>query len=105
MDKETILVSLHHFNEKYSGTGFELAALFGSFARGTQDLYSDIDIHDLFYKDDAFAKLNKIQEIKKNWKKNYIKKLISSHSIQLTNKFKKHSKMRQLLYENMSNTL
>jgi len=44
MDKETILVSLHHFNDKYSGTGFELAALFGSFARGTQDLYSDINI-------------------------------------------------------------
>jgi hypothetical protein len=80
MDKETILVSLHHFNEKYNGTGFELAALFGSFARGTQDLYSDVDIaykinHDLFYKDDAFAKLNKIQEIKKELEENLHKKV------------------------------
>lgn len=70
MDRDMILTSLNHFNEKYRGTGFELAVLFGSFARGTQDLYSDIDIaykidHNLFYKDDAFAKLNKIQEIKK----------------------------------------
>jgi len=67
--KNEILENLALLNEKYQNTGFKIASLFGSYARGTQDSFSDIDLtyiidHDRFYKDDAFAKLAKIEEIK-----------------------------------------
>lgn len=80
MDKTTIMEDLRHFNDKYKSQGFELVSLFGSYARGTEDLFSDIDLtykinHNVFYKDDAFAKLNKIQEIKKELEKEFHKKI------------------------------
>ena len=71
MNKDYITKNLHKLNDMYRKDGFEFVGLFGSYARGSEDIFSDIDItykidHDLFYKDDAFAKLNKINEIRKN---------------------------------------
>jgi len=78
MDKNTIIKDLHYFNEKYKNTGFMFVSLFGSYAKGTADFFSDIDLtykinHNIFYKDDAFAKLEKIQEIKKELEKKFHK--------------------------------
>ncbi len=70
MDKTTIIKNLHFFNHRYKAQGFMLFSLFGSYARGTEDIFSDIDLtykidHDIFFKDNAFAKLAKIEDIKK----------------------------------------
>jgi len=67
--KDKIIESLKLLNNKYQKTGFKIIGLFGSYARETNDLFSDIDLtysidHDKFYKDDAFAKLAKIEDIK-----------------------------------------
>lgn len=74
--KEKILKNLILLNKKYQDTGFKIASLFGSYARGTQDTFSDIDLtysinHELFFKNDAFAKLAKIQEIKTELEKKF----------------------------------
>jgi len=70
MDRYDIIKNLYKLNNKYKKDGFRFVSLFGSYARGTEDMFSDIDItykinHDLFFKDDAFAKLDKINDIKK----------------------------------------
>ena len=70
MDKDTIIKKLHLFNQNNKEHGFILYSLFGSYARGTEDIFSDIDLtykidHDIFFKDNAFAKLAKIDAIKK----------------------------------------
>ena len=70
MNKETIIKNSKHFNQKYADSGFTLVSLFGSYARDTFDVFSDIDLtykidHDRFYKDDAFAKLAQIEAYKK----------------------------------------
>ena len=80
MDKKIILNTLHNFNDKYKDSGFEFISLFGSYARGTEDIFSDIDLtykinYNKFYKDNAFAQLEKIQEIKKNLEKQFRKKI------------------------------
>lgn len=74
--KEKILKNLILLNKKYQDTGFKIASLFGSYARGTQDTFSDIDLtysinHELFFKNDAFAKLAKIEEIKTELEKKF----------------------------------
>jgi len=87
MDKDTIINDLHAFNKKYKEQGFQLISLFGSYARGTADVFSDIDLtykinHNTFYKDNAFAKLNKIEDIKKELELLFHKKvdLISANT-------------------------
>ncbi len=80
MNKETILQNLHCFNDTHRNDGFVLVSLFGSYARGTEDIFSDIDItykinHDIFFKDDAFAKLDRINDIKKELEKKFHKKV------------------------------
>ena len=74
--KNDILKNLILLNKKYQNTGFKIFSLFGSYARGTEDTFSDIDLtysinHELFYKDDAFAKLAKIEEIKNELEKKF----------------------------------
>lgn len=74
--KNEILKNLTMLNKKYQNTGFKISSLFGSYARGTQDSFSDIDLtysidHEKFYKDDAFAKLAKIEEIKVELEKRF----------------------------------
>ena len=80
MDKQIILDTLHNFNNKYKGSGFKFISLFGSYARGTEDIFSDIDVtykinHQIFYKDNAFAQLEKIQEIKQSLENKFHKKI------------------------------
>jgi len=87
MNKNIIIQDLSHLNHKYSKIGFQFISLFGSYANDTADKYSDIDLtykinHNLFYKDDAFAKLQKIEDIKNELEKQFHKKidLIPSNS-------------------------
>jgi predicted nucleotidyltransferase len=80
LTKEEIINILHNTNTKYKGSGFELVSLFGSYARDTADMFSDVDLtykinHNIFFKDDAFAKLAKIDEIKKELEKKLRKKV------------------------------
>ena len=80
MNKDTIIKDIRYFNDKYKKNGFVLVSLFGSYANGTNDFFSDIDLtykidHNIFYKDDAFAQLDKIQEIKKELENKLHKKV------------------------------
>ena len=75
MKKNQIIKEIQYLNQKFEDTGFKFISLFGSYARGTDDPFSDIDLtykidHNIFFKDDAFAKLERIEEIKKEleWK-------------------------------------
>ena len=70
LKQKEIIEYLQQYNAKNLPSGIELVGLFGSYARGTQDGYSDIDItyridHNIFYKDNAFKKLIALEEIKK----------------------------------------
>ena len=72
MRKSDIVSTLHKLKPVYQEEGFILVGLFGSYARGTQSKFSDIDIaykldYDKFsqrYKD-GFSKLLRIEDIKK----------------------------------------
>ena len=72
MEKRDILHTLTKIKEKYEEEGFILLGLFGSYAKGSQDQYSDIDVaytieYDKFsrkYKD-GFSKILRIDEIRK----------------------------------------
>jgi len=65
----------HHMNleklkKRYESEGFLIVGIFGSVARGEEDPFSDIDIaykidHSRFFPDNAFKKLIRIEEIKK----------------------------------------
>jgi predicted nucleotidyltransferase len=80
MTKKSILKDLYDFNSAHKDEGFTLISLFGLYARGTEDIFSDIDItykinHDIFFKDNAFAKLERIEDIKKELENNFHKKV------------------------------
>ena len=80
MNKEIIISDIQKLNKKYGEDGFKIVSLFGSYARDTYDQYSDIDLtykidHDKFFKDDAFAKLARIEEIKKELEHRFHKKV------------------------------
>ena len=72
MRRNDIVSTLHKLKPVYQEEGFILLGLFGSYARGTQNRFSDIDIvykldYDKFsqkYKD-GFSKLLRIEDIKK----------------------------------------
>jgi predicted nucleotidyltransferase len=79
-DTQKIIETLRHFNETTNEKGFKIVAIFGSYARGTQDTFSDIDLlyeidHTLFYKDDAFAKLAALESIQKDLEQVFHKKI------------------------------
>ncbi len=80
LTKKDILNILHQYNTQYKSNGFEFISLFGSYARGTQDVFSDVDVsykidHNVFFKDDGFAKLEKLNEIKKSLESKLHKKV------------------------------
>lgn len=80
MNKETIISDIQQLNKKYREDGFKIVSLFGSYARDSYDEYSDIDLtykidHNKFFKDDAFAKLAKIEEIKNELEHRFHKKI------------------------------
>jgi predicted nucleotidyltransferase len=78
MKKAEILHTLAKVKEKYQEEGFILLGLFGSYAKETQDQYSDIDVaytieYDKFsqkYKD-GFSKILRIDEIRKELEKTF----------------------------------
>ena len=68
--KEDIITTIKSLNSKHQSSGFKIVSLFGSYARGCEDIFSDVDLtysvnHEIFYKDDAFGKLEKIEDIRK----------------------------------------
>jgi predicted nucleotidyltransferase len=80
MKKEDILQKVKEINKKYKDIGFKIVVLFGSYARGEEDAFSDIDLaydinHKIFFKDNAFKKLLKIEDIKKELEKSFHKKV------------------------------
>ena len=80
LNKNTIINTLKILNNKYKQDGFRIMSLFGSYARGTQDVFSDIDLtysinHNIFYNDDAFAKIKKINDIKKELESSFCVKI------------------------------
>jgi predicted nucleotidyltransferase len=69
---QNILLLISDRKQKYINEGFELVGIFGSYAKGNADRYSDIDIaysldRDTFDKQfkGGFAKLLRIKEIQK----------------------------------------
>ena len=44
MNKETIIRDIQQLNKKYGQDGFKIVSLFGSYARDSYDMYSDIDL-------------------------------------------------------------
>ncbi len=71
-NKMMILDLLTKIKSSYSSDGINILGLFGSFAKGTADKYSDIDIvYEIDYKKfdkkykGGFAKLLKIDAVKK----------------------------------------
>ncbi|MDD2652134.1 MAG: nucleotidyltransferase domain-containing protein [Sulfurimonas sp.] len=80
LSRENILKALKNFNEAHQEEGFRVVSLFGSYARGNADDFSDIDLtykmdHERFFKDNAFAKLLKIEEFKEELQKELKKKI------------------------------
>ena len=78
--KSKTMTLLRELSSKYKQEGLILQGVFGSYARGEDDHFSDIDIaykidHDKFYKDDAFKKLIRIEEIKKELEKKLKKRV------------------------------
>lgn len=78
--KSKALTPLKELMSKYKQEGLILYGVFGSYARDEADCFSDIDIaykidHDKFYKDDAFKKLIRIEEIKKEIEKKLKKRV------------------------------
>ena len=92
------LKKLKKIKNKYISEGFEIVGIFGSYARGDEDIFSDIDIayrldHDKFFKDNAFKKLLRIEEIKKELEFNFQKKVdivsLNSNNKRLNESIKK----------------
>ena len=76
--KEAILNRLQRLKKHYEKEGIEIYALFGSFAKETQNRFSDIDIaykidYDKFSKkhQDGFSKLLRLQSIKEELEKEF----------------------------------
>ncbi len=80
LDKQQLIDELKVFNQRYEQNGFKIMSLFGSYARNTQSLFSDIDLtykvdSKLFYKENAFLALSKLEEIKRELEMQFHKKI------------------------------
>jgi predicted nucleotidyltransferase len=80
LNKNIIFENVKIINDKYQSLGFKITGLFGSYSRDEQDEFSDVDLtykinHTIFHKDNAFAKLSKLEEIKKELEKIFSKKV------------------------------
>jgi predicted nucleotidyltransferase len=98
---QMVIDTLKHLNNQYKKIGFHIVGLFGSFAKGENDIFSDIDIaykieHDKFYKDDAFKKLSKIGDIKKELEQQFQKK-VDLVPFNTNNKYLKDSLNKELI--------
>jgi len=75
-----IVEDLQNFNHQYEPNGFKIVSLFGSYARETNDFFSDIDLtysvdSEIFYKNNAFEALSKLEKIKKELEGKFHKKI------------------------------
>jgi len=93
-----ILEKIKQIKPKYEKEGFVILGLLGSYARNSEDIFSDIDLaykidHDRFFKDNAFKKLLRIEEIKKELETTLHKKVdlisVNSKNKSLNNSIKK----------------
>ncbi len=82
LKKQDILQKLSELKPLYLSEGIEILGLFGSYARDEQDFFSDIDIaykldHKEFSKhyDNGFAKLLRLEDVKKELSKTFKKKI------------------------------
>jgi len=98
MDKIRII------KDRYKDDGIEIVGLFGSVARGDDDLFSDIDItykidYDLFFKkyQDGFSQILKINEIKEALEKE-LKKRVDFIPLNSNNESLKKEIERDLVY-------
>ncbi len=101
MVRDQVLKILHNFNQKHKDSGFKLVGIFGSFARGEEDIFSDIDIsytidHEKFFKDDAFAKLIKINQYRAELEKS-LKRKVDLVPIDGLNKHIKHNYIKEVI--------
>jgi len=69
---KNIITQMTELKQQHSSEGFELVGIFGSYARGSADVYSDVDVayrldYDVFDSQfkGGFSKLLRIEEIKK----------------------------------------
>jgi len=77
---QKIVEDLQTFNNQYAPNGFKIISLFGSYARQTNDIFSDIDLTykvdaPTFYNDNAFEALSKLEMIKKELEGKFHKKI------------------------------
>ena len=80
LSSDEILQTIRVFNREYEKTGLRLMGLFGSYARDEATDFSDIDIayridHTKFYPDNAFKKLEAIQEIREKLERAFERKV------------------------------
>ena len=82
MELSQVLSLLDEAKKKYSQEGVYLLGLFGSYAKGNSDQFSDIDIaykldYELFSQkyDDGFSKILRLKEIKESLENLFHKKV------------------------------
>ena len=80
LSTEEVLEHLREYNRLYAPEGFRLTGLFGSYARGTADLFSDIDVTytidaTRFAPDDGYAQLAQLEAVKEKLGKVLHKKI------------------------------
>jgi predicted nucleotidyltransferase len=99
--KENILAYLQEIKADYFAQGFVKLALFGSFARGDENVYSDIDI--AIAKEEAYAQkrgaytyFNKVQKLQKQIEKKFHRK-IDIFDLDSDSSFKQ-SILKELIY-------
>jgi len=89
LTKDELLESIKSYKSKYQKIGFNIVGLFGSYAKDSNNKFSDIDIaysidYSTFSKNfkDGFSKVLKIQEIKDELEQTFKRKvdLISINS-------------------------
>ena len=102
--QKIFLDKIRIIKDRYKDDGIEIVGLFGSVARGDDDLFSDIDItykidYDLFFKkyQDGFSQILKINEIKEALEKE-LKKRVDFIPLNSNNESLKKEIERDLVY-------
>ena len=104
LNQQEILALLRKYKLRYAEEGLHLVGLFGSYARGSQDQFSDIDVaYELDKKrfsqkyKDGFSKLLHIQDVQENLAKAFHHK-VDLVSLNSSNKpFLEHIK-KEMIY-------
>jgi len=98
--QNALVEKIKTIKEQYKTDGVEIVGIFGSFARGEEDRFSDIDItykldYDLFFKKykDGFSQILKLGEIKESLEKELQRKVdfisLTASSVTLKNEIEK----------------